>query len=252
MSKRLESEELDTVNALKYGNSPSSVFKNRVKVLLNKAIEKDSISLAQYRLLFLISGNKIRDFFEVDERLQIAIPIVPHKNETLSQTKFRLLTHINAKYRKVMLDNIQTETTDHKVERDSNQRAKNEGGSIEVPKTMNGIMTKLLTHIGITQTTDTVNIQCNMYTSVIAGVILWTALPILIPTTKAIVMYPIKKLLKGTGIIKYWGEEGQFYDLLEDYNLEHIMPKMHRLGYRKVDDLLVHQYDIGGLMKSCN
>ena len=101
MTHELQSEKEDHQEILQNMKKPVTVFHTEVRKLRDTLVQYDSISVPQFRLLLLLSGAKLKDFFEMDKQHLIATPILPDNGTSHAMCKQQIMENVEGKRRVV-------------------------------------------------------------------------------------------------------------------------------------------------------
>ena len=272
MELKTEKEEhAEILNKMK--KKPVTLFHHEVKKLRNALIQMDNISVAQFRLLLLLSGAKLKDFFVMDKEKEIALPIFPEKGMSRALCKQHIMENVEGKRRKVVVEQ------EHFSDNNSDPQSQKQGGGDTKNKKDDDdsddwvptpSFNSVLKPFGIDMNRNNQGPSFNFKK-------IGNTLKYFIPTLKniknpqeltkpkmvflIIILYfspniysmfkgTSKHLLKRFGIKKYWGKESALYEALEAYNLEHIMNRLRYEGYTSMEALKeLDEYEVGALME---
>lgn len=269
MELKTEKEEhAEILNKMK--KKPVTLFHHEVKKLRNALIQMDKISVPQFRLLLLLSGAKLKDFFIMDKEKEIALPILPEKGMSRALCKQHIMENVEGKRRKVVVEQEHFSVPESQKQSGgatTNNKTNNKDDDdwVPVPRINDG-----LKYFGIDWNGNEQGPSFNFKK-------IGNTFKYFIPTLKniknpqeltmpkmvflIIILYfspNIYSMFKGTskhllrrfGIKKYWGKESALYEALEAYNLEHIMNRLRYEGYTSMEALKeLDEYEVGALME---
>jgi hypothetical protein len=239
MTHELQSEKEDHQEILQNMKKPVTVFHTEVRKLRDTLVQYDSISVPQFRLLLLLSGAKLKDFFEMDKQHLIATPILPDNGISHAMCKQQIMENVEGKRRVVPIaqetfDPIGAQKkTGGSVTQSSSPDTVLTGGLKEGTAHFNTAYDNLITH------------TLSLHSVVLAGIILYG-----IPTGWSLATGVTKMFMRQYGIKKYWGKEEVLYYALEKYNLTRIMKKLKYEGHTSIESLKeLDEYGLGILME---
>ena len=242
MTHELQSEKEDHQEILQNMKKPVTVFHTEVRKLRDTLVQYDSISVPQFRLLLLLSGAKLKDFFEMDKQHLIATPILPDNGTSHAMCKQQIMENVEGKRRVVP---IAQETFDPIGAQKKTGGRPAEDKSSHLTDAMQFFFGKK----SFINEQDVNNIRItpgnNIPTYTIALVILYN-----IPNIWSLATGVTKMFMRQYGIKKYWGKEEVLYYALEKYNLTRIMKKLKYEGHTSIESLKeLDEYGLGILME---